>query len=571
MKKLYTFLTLLLVSGVVFSQTQRAGGIGSIKIVKEINTLPANHSKAVVDSLNYDGANAGNAIGTNSAGSFGVYSFFPAATLAPHISAGHKILSVKVYVNDVQYVTAAQIRIYSDQGITSLFSQNFTPTLGWNEVTFTTPFTFPATGDIYLGYYLTVTGGYPLGCDAGPVNTNGNWIDYSGSWMHLTDLGATLTYNWNIRAMCGTVPSNPVASCTPLSWAANNVPIGSTLTSGTFTLTNTGAGTLTVSDTTSLTGYPWRSNLKPATIALTTGQSRTFTFKYVPAFPVGPATKVYKITTNGGIINITLNGNGVDCSALSVYPWSESFESTVFPPACWTKQNPDGGTGWNSVAVNTTPLPGWADGTMSVPPSGGAKSAYCTWNTGGATANDQYLITRQLTAPSDPMLTFWLFWYGHYQDYVDIKVSTTSNAVANFTTTIASLDTTQFIHNTWKQFNYPLSYSGQNIYIAFNEHIANNTTDGAFIALDMVNLFSITGVEENPAEMVSVFPNPANDKIFIIGENVKSVQIFNVLGESVGYYGQVKEINVSSLSKGFYFVKVITDGKTITRKINIAR
>ena len=96
MKKLYTFFALLLVCGVVFAQAQRAGSIGSIKILKVINTLPANHAKAVVDSLYNDGANIpGNSVGTGSAASFGVYSFFSAATIAPHITAGHKILSYK--------------------------------------------------------------------------------------------------------------------------------------------------------------------------------------------------------------------------------------------------------------------------------------------------------------------------------------------------------------------------------------------------------------------------------------------------------------------------------------------
>jgi energy-coupling factor transporter transmembrane protein EcfT len=74
---------------------------------------------------------------------------------------------------------------------------------------------------------------------------------------------------------------------------------------------------------------------------------------------------------------------------------NESFEGASFPPAGWTKLSPDGGTGWTSITNGTTPLPGWNGGVATVPTGGGTKTSYATWNTGGATANDQWLITPQ--------------------------------------------------------------------------------------------------------------------------------------------------------------------------------
>jgi hypothetical protein len=570
MKKIYTLLTLLLISGVVFSQTQRAGNtLTAVKVIKEVNNMPSSHAKAVIDSLYYDGAQA-DAIGTGAAATFGVYSYFPIATLLPHVTAAHKFLSVKVYVMGATNVSAAQLRIYSDQGITMLYSQSFTPVEGWNNVVLTTPYTIPASTNLYVGYNITCTGGYPAGCDAGPANTNGNWIDFGGTWQHLTDLDATLIYNWNIRVMCGTVPAAPVAYCTPLTWTASNVTLTNTATSGTFTLSNTGSGTLTCSSITGLSA-PFTTTLVPATVSLTTGQTKTFTFSYTPTV-VGTNNETVILNTNGGTVTINLTGNGVNCGAYNTFPLVESFEGATFPPACWTKASTDGGTGWASITSGTTPLPGWQGGTMTVPTGGGTKAAYCTWNTGGSTYNDQWLITQQIAVPTNGMLTFSLLWFGHYQDLFDVKLSTTTNATGSFTTTLLSLDSNQYLQQTWKQFTINLnSYAGQNVYIAFNEHIADNYTDGAFMALDLVRVDITTGINQPEEELMSVYPNPASDMLYVNCKNLKSVEIFNLLGENVASYGNVKAINVADLTKGIYFVKLATDSKTVTKKINIAR
>ena len=199
------------------------------------------------DTLHYDGPNyTGIGLGT-SAGDFGVYAFFPAATLAPHAAANHKILSVKVEINDISTVSSFQLRFYTDTLPTAMvYSQTFTPVVGWNNIVLPTPFPVPSSGNLYIGYYMVTTGGYPAGVDAGPANPNGNWIDV-GFWTHLIDIAPTLDYNWNIRAVCGIASSAPVASCMPLLWAAGNVNINTTTTSGTFTLSNTGSGNLTCS------------------------------------------------------------------------------------------------------------------------------------------------------------------------------------------------------------------------------------------------------------------------------------------------------------------------------------
>ncbi|MBX2975052.1 MAG: choice-of-anchor J domain-containing protein [Ignavibacteriaceae bacterium] len=172
---------------------------------------------------------------------------------------------------------------------------------------------------------------------------------------------------------------------------------------------------------------------------------------------------------------------------------SESFESTTFPPAGWTKLSPDGGTGWTRIATGTTPLPGWNGGTAT-PATGtaGTGMAYATWNTGGATANDQWLVTPQITSVgANHSLSFWMRKFGAYAEAFDVKISTTTGtATASFT--INALTKTYLAADSgWAQYTVPIGTlvpAGSNIYIAFREYVADNFNDGAALLLDLVEV-----------------------------------------------------------------------------------
>ena len=177
---------------------------------------------------------------------------------------------------------------------------------------------------------------------------------------------------------------------------------------------------------------------------------------------------------------------------------SESFEGTTFPPAGWIKLDPDGGTGWTSITAGTTPLPGWNGGVATVPTGGGSQTAYCSWNTGGASANDQWVVTPQLTnvQPGDS-LTFWLRKPGYtnaYLDHFDVKISITTPIVSNFTINVLQLTSPANTPDTnWIQYKFRLGdfvSSGASIYIGFREWVLDNLNDGAAFQLDLVNVIA---------------------------------------------------------------------------------
>ena len=119
---------------------------------------------------------------------------------------------------------------------------------------------------------------------------------------------------------------------------------------------------------------------------------------------------------------------------------SESFEYGVPPPG-WSKTNLLGGSGWYQLPVGVMPLPGWGNGTSSVPATAnaGTHNAYCSWNTGGGASegyhNDQWLISPRLTGlTATSTVSYWLrFNFTNFPDTVYFRVSTNGPAPANFT------------------------------------------------------------------------------------------------------------------------------------------
>lgn len=198
----------------------------------------------------------------------------------------------------------------------------------------------------------------------------------------------------------------------------------------------------------------------------------------------GEYQKVGQTKANNGEVKI-VHGPGLASPQSSV---TESFEGTTFPPAGWTKLNPDGGTGWNRQVAGTTPIPGWNGGTVTAySPTSGVGLAYATWNTGGATANDQWLITPQITNVGPGyVIKFAVRKFSTYADNLDIKISTTGNAAANFTINVATIAFAG-TDTGWSFRTYNIGSlvpANSSIYVALRERVADNFNDGDAIFID---------------------------------------------------------------------------------------
>ena len=90
-------------------------------------------------------------------------------------------------------------------------------------------------------------------------------------------------------------------------------------------------------------------------------------------------------------------------------------------------------------------------------------------------------------------------------------------------------------------------------------------------------LFSIhkhgDGLNEAEAMGFNVYPNPANNKIFVEGEGVGAVEVYNSLGQKVATVEGTENtaVDVTSFENGVYVVRVITnEGAVSTKKVTIA-
>jgi hypothetical protein len=76
-------------------------------------------------------------------------------------------------------------------------------------------------------------------------------------------------------------------------------------------------------------------------------------------------------------------------------------------------------------------------------------------------------------------------------------------------------------------------------------------------------------------DQIVIYPNPADDRIqlkLLGNNNLMNAQITSLSGQlvnSIQLSGQAAELNVSTLSSGYYLVKVTTSNGEITRPITI--
>lgn len=98
---------------------------------------------------------------------------------------------------------------------------------------------------------------------------------------------------------------------------------------------------------------------------------------------------------------------------------------------------------------------------------------------------------------------------------------------------------------------------------------SNNYTSAAGVYYDATAVFDPSGIEENEINTsISVFPNPASEKLFVNSDcKVVDYTIYNSVGSAVISGRMVnKFIDINDLPKGIYFTKFTADGLNKTVK-----
>lgn len=96
-----------------------------------------------------------------------------------------------------------------------------------------------------------------------------------------------------------------------------------------------------------------------------------------------------------------------------------------------------------------------------------------------------------------------------------------------------------------------------------------NNNEKYILDVDMTD-----GVSEKDDATISIYPNPAKDKINVNGEGVMSVTMFNMVGQVVyhnGNAGNSSEIDLGGMPSGIYMIKVDTSDNEIVKRVSVVR
>ncbi len=249
-----------------------------------------------------------------------------------------------------------------------------------------------------------------------------------------------------------------------------------------------------------------------------------------------------------------------ECEVISSYPFHEGFESAV-PPACWLALDEDAdGFNWMQIDYHVN------NG------SGAAMSASYD-NTELALTPDNYLISPQFDINQANLEL------GFYAAAVDpdwseekfsVMISTSGTEVADFTE--VHTETLPAGDSTFNQVIVPLSdYDGELIYIAIRHW---DVTDQYQLVIDDFEIDAAVGENMNASESIAVFPNPADNMIYVENAENAQINVMNMVGQVVASKvadSNRESINISDLSEGTYIIRIENGNEVSTQKMNVIR
>lgn len=361
------------------------------------------------------------------------------------------------------------------------------------------------------------------------------------------------------------MPTTPTFNITTTSLDFGSINNGSTK-SLSFPIT----GLALTSDITVSTAAPFAVSADgntygtTATIPASTGGITNATV-YVRFAPTTPGNQTGNVTLTSGTLahTVALSGTAVDCSNSINGFWLEEFEGEVFPPSCWD--------------LISTSEETWSRYTQD----DGNSVASCSYV---ADNQDEKLITPliNLSGFNTPTLGFKVstnYTYvctGNPDETCNLQVLVSTDGGSNWSAPIFDLcNYTDEGYESWTLMPFVVdlsSYAGQsNVKLMFNY----TGFDGCQIILDNVNLLDLTGVNEVSEASVNVYPNPANNTLYVNAtSNISKIEVFNTLGQkvmTVSANDNHAQLNTSNLSKGMYMLKLHTDNGVVNQKFTIAR
>ena len=121
---------------------------------------------------------------------------------------------------------------------------------------------------------------------------------------------------------------------------------------------------------------------------------------------------------------------------------------------------------------------------------------------------------------------------------------------------------------TWYEYTANLSaYAGQEFWLAIRHF---DCSDMFLLNVDDIELASSDAVGEYPESIMTIYPNPAKDRMMVESEVVvNEYRIYDVTGAEImsnKVNSDVFEVNVNNLSTGVYYIRIYSDGLIQSKK-----
>ena len=343
----------------------------------------------------------------------------------------------------------------------------------------------------------------------------------------------------NVMLQFGDLPTTPVFSLDPnvTEWNFGELQIGVTA-SKEFTITNTGAGTLGITNLVVSGDYfslatPWGR-----AVNLTTGQSYSFTVTYSPTV-LGDHTGLITITDNlsRNVTTVNLSGTCMD-PTISTFPYLQDFEAygdnTL--PGGWTRSSL--ATGWEIGSDLGSTY--WSIPTHTIYAAANDDTAGSSGD-GSMDILNMPVIDLSGTTPGAPILGFDSYYTGGYGQLAYIEASTDNTTWVNLYNVEAN--------DNWITQSVSLdAYMGTStVYLRFHADDAGNWASGW--AIDNVSINYIT--EDIFPPTISHYPEIgrlfANTPIEITAEIADSPVLTSGIASAIVHYS-TDAVNFSEIA-----------------------
>ncbi|MGI6198142.1 MAG: choice-of-anchor J domain-containing protein, partial [Candidatus Cloacimonadaceae bacterium] len=328
--------------------------------------------------------------------------------------------------------------------------------LGWHQIILDTPFIYTG-GNLLIGaeanYGGVGAGSYPrFYCSSSSMDSHQYWWQDVSAPTGYGTLDSNLP---NLMLTLSSLPDEPALFLGPMEHDFGRREINTTATK-TFTISNTGGGTLSVTGLTPTTnGFFSVTNAPAFPLTLATGQSASFTILYAPT-AVGNHTATFTITDGRAATALTVSGVCFN-PIISNFPYLQNFDGE------WTG-TPAAPEGWRVVNADNDSYTWRQANTCILPTHSEPYAAHGRGNT-----ND-WLITPpvDLTGFNATMKWWDKVENSSLPNSYKVMVSTTTADVSAFTTQLTDIT----CNNTaWTEHTLDLSaYVGQTVYIAFHQY-----------------------------------------------------------------------------------------------------